>query len=116
MVKSVVKVATSVFNQAKFGPLMPFDPWTFLIKLAITLAIQYAFQAISGRKKPTLPSPAFSEENESRKVMVRSTVANRSVMYGATLTSGPILFADTSGTDNKYLHLIVPVSHTDYGY
>ena len=114
-VRAVAKVATSVINQVKFGPLT-FNPWSFVIKLAITLAIQYAFQAVSGRKKPTLPSPAFSEENESRKVMVRSTVANRSVMYGETLTSGPILFADTSGTDNKYLHLIVPASHTDYGY
>ncbi len=48
-VRAVAKVATSVINQVKFGPLT-FNPWSFVIKLAITLAIQYAFQAVSGRK------------------------------------------------------------------
>ena len=93
-----------------------FNPWTFIAKLAITLAIQSAFNTVAGKRRPTLPSPAFEEENETRKTMIRSTVANRSVMYGETLTSGPIIYADTSGTDNKFLHLIIPISHTDYGY
>ena len=102
-------------SPALAGPFS-FNPWTFIIKTVISMAIQYAFQRVSGRKKPTLPSPAFEEENETRKTMVRSTVANRSIMYGETMTSGPLVMAETSGTDNKYLHLVIPISHTDYGY
>ena len=114
-VKAVVSLVKNVANQVKFGPLT-FDPWTFIIKLAITLAIQYAFQKISGRKKPSLPSPAFEVENETSKTMVRSPVANRTIMYGETMTSGPIVYASTSGTDNKFLHLVIPVSLTDNAY
>ncbi len=118
VVKSVVQFGLKnvISDPSLAGIGFSFNPWTFVAKLAVTLAVQSAFNAVAGKRKPTLPSPAFEEENETRKTMVRSTVAHRSVMYGETLTSGPIIFADTSGTDNKYLHLVIPISHTDYGY
>ena len=118
VVKSVVQFGLKnvISDPSLAGIGFSFNPWTFIGKIAITLAIQSAFNTVAGKRRPTLPSPAFEEENETRKTMVRSTVAHRSVMYGETLTSGPIIFADTSGTDNKYLHLVIPISHTDYGY
>jgi len=108
VIKSVAMfgLKNTLMDPSLAGIGFSFNPWTFIAKLAITLAIQSAFNAVAGKRRPTLPSPAFEEENETRKTMIRSTVANRSVMYGETLTSGPIIFADTSGTDSKFLHLI----------
>lgn len=41
---------------------------------------------------------------------VRDPSATRKILYGTCRTGGTVVFADTSGVDNKYLHMIVAVA------
>ncbi len=43
--------------------------------------------------------------------MTRDPAAPRRVIYGETRVSGPIIFGCVSGTNNEYLHLVIPLAH-----
>ena len=43
-------------------------------------------------------------------VMIRSSVANRNIIYGETITSGPLVFGALSGSDNQYLHIVIALA------
>lgn len=43
----------------------------------------------------------------SRSVSVREPAAPRRILYGQIRMGGTIVFADTSGTNNEYLHLVI---------
>lgn len=50
------------------------------------------------------------QQMKGRGVMFRSPVAPRQVVYGEAVVSGPIVFAASSGEDNRYLHLVIPLA------
>lgn len=52
---------------------------------------------------PKPPAPTY----EDRKITVRDTSAPRQLIYGRVHTGGVIRHIEASGTDNKYLHMIV---------
>lgn len=47
---------------------------------------------------------------EDHSVMVRSSSAPASCVYGRTRMSGPIVFASTTGANKEYLHLVVALT------
>jgi len=64
--------------------------------------------ALGLNKRPKMP--AFTQAATDRQQMIRSAVANRQIVYGQCVVSGPIVFASSSGTDNLYLHLVIPLA------
>lgn len=64
--------------------------------------------ALGLNKRPK--SPAFTTAATDRQQMIRSAVATRQIVYGQCVVSGPIVFASSSGTDNLYLHLVIPLA------
>lgn len=52
---------------------------------------------------PKPPAPTY----ENRKITVRDTHSQRQIIYGRVHTGGVIRYIEASGTDNKYLHMIV---------
>jgi hypothetical protein len=54
---------------------------------------------------PTPPSP--SEYLSDRKNTVRAPASSRAVVYGSARVGGQIVYLESSGADDKYLHLIV---------
>lgn len=65
--------------------------------------------ALGLRKTPKAPS--FTAAAQDRQQMIRSPVATRAIVYGEAVVSGPIVFAASSGTNNTYLHIVVPLAH-----
>lgn len=59
-----------------------------------------------------LTQKANEQTVERPSQMVRSPKANRFIVYGETVLSGPLVFAATSGTNpvNQTLHLVVPLA------
>lgn len=52
----------------------------------------------------------FVAQAAGRDQVVRSSVANRSVVYGRAMVSGPLVFAASSGSSNATLHLVIPLA------
>lgn len=57
----------------------------------------------SGRRE----SPSFTSEARSRTQMIRASTEPRRAIYGSAPVSGVLVFADSTGDSNKYLHLVV---------
>ena len=57
--------------------------------------------------KLTQPSLDFSEEARAKSITVRDTLAPQRLIYGEDMISGPLLFANTSGTQNKDLFYLI---------
>lgn len=64
--------------------------------------------ALGLNKKPKLPK--FTAEAQDRQQMIRSAAATRLIVYGQCVTSGPIIYATSTGTENKFLHIVVPLA------
>lgn len=69
-----------------------------------------ALSSALGLNKPPKANN-FTAAAQDRQQMIRSAVATRQVVYGTAMMSGPIVFAASSGAENKYLHLVIPLAH-----
>jgi len=71
-----------------------------------TFAVSYGLQAWSMKeaRKRSL------EDVADRRVMIRSAVSPRRMIYGESLVSGPMIYAQVTGTDKEYLHAIVALA------
>ena len=56
------------------------------------------------------PKPSSTQQLSGRTVASRSAVASRKIAYGHVKTSGTIVFMESTGTDNKYLHQITTLA------
>lgn len=52
----------------------------------------------------------FTASAQGRDQVIRSSVANRTVVYGRAMVSGPLVFGSLAGESNKYLWLVIPVA------
>lgn len=66
--------------------------------------------ALSGgaEQSPTA-TPAFTAQAQQRTHVIRSAVANRALVYGRAMVSGPLVFAAAS-SDNQTLHLVIAIA------
>lgn len=84
-------------------------PWLvgLLVNIVVGYAIGYAVNYFFGKKAdPRVFSPKF-DDNQAQ---VRSAVESHKVVYGKSLTSGPLTFAATNGPGNLYMHIVVPLT------
>lgn len=84
-------------------------PWIIglLFDIVVGYAIGYAVNYFFGKKAdPRVFSPKF-EDNQAQ---VRSAVESHKIVYGKSLTSGPLTFAATNGPGNLYMHIVVPLT------
>jgi Putative phage tail protein len=65
--------------------------------------------ALAGR--PRAPAqPSFIAEASERTQLIRTAIGTRQIVYGEAATSGPLLFAASSGASKEFLHIVVPVA------
>jgi hypothetical protein len=81
----------------------------------VAAGISYAGSAILGSGKAKNQSPAATAGSttraaQDRRQMVRSTVEPRAIVYGLARVSGPLVYASSSGEDQRYLHLVIPLA------
>lgn len=98
--------ATAVFGAAMAGT------WFFTAAAAATsMVVGGALRnAIGGQGGGGGGSAGFTAQAQGRDQVVRSSVANRTVVYGRAMVSGPLVFAASSGSGNGVLHLVIPLA------
>lgn len=62
-----------------------------------------------GAEDAPTSSPSFTMQAQARTHVIRSTVANRTIVYGRAMVSGPLVFAAAS-EDNQTLHLVIAIA------
>jgi hypothetical protein len=87
------------------GSLSTFALATFGKSLAANLIIG----ALNKGKKPDL-----SRDAQDRKQSIRSSVSSRKFVYGRARVSGTLVYAGSTGNNNEYLHLVMPIHHGEF--
>jgi hypothetical protein len=54
--------------------------------------------------------PNFQSEAKDRQTVVRSSVEPRRIVYGLAAVSGPLAYAESTGSNNEFIHLIIPLA------
>lgn len=100
VVGAVVVAVAYNWGVAAFG--------TFIGALfAIAVAAVVANNTKPGKQQAL---PGFQAEAKDRQTMVRSSVEPRRVVYGRVAVSGPIIFAESTGSTNEFLHIVIPLA------
>lgn len=77
---------------------------------AASFAISAALGVVTSALAPKPSSLTTAEDLRGRTVMTRNSISSRKLAYGTVKTSGAIVFLETTGEDNKYLHLCVTLA------
>ena len=80
------------------------------ITTAAAIAIGVGAAAITQMAMPKVPGGSFANQAYSQQQMVRSPAEPRRGIYGRAMVSGPLVFAEETGTDHKYLHIVIPLA------
>lgn len=86
--------------------------WLFSNAAAAILtrvAISIAVSAIAGRAARRRAARSLAEQRANQTVMVRSSTEPRKIVYGSSVISGPLAFAETTGAGNSNLHIVIPL-------
>ena len=75
--------------------------------LAVNLARIGALALIA---KLTAPKLDFSDIATAKTITVRDPIAPQKFTYGRDMVSGPLIFANTAGTDNRDIYLLVALT------
>lgn len=62
-----------------------------------------------GAEDAPTSSPSFTAQAENRTHVIRSAVANRQIIYGRAMVSGPLVYA-VSDASNRNLHLVIALA------
>lgn len=106
MAAAVLAVAATVGMEAiAVGSLAGALTTTVFAKAAFSAGLSLLAGSLSdsGRRE----SPSFTSEARSRTQMIRASTEPRRAIYGSAPVSGVLVFADSTGDSNKYLHLVV---------
>jgi hypothetical protein len=89
----------------------------FVAQAFVAVATSYVLSAVSSYFAPKSKEStgsgsrgATTSSLRDRQVMVKSTIEPHSIVYGRAVISGPIVYATTTGTGNKLLHLVIALA------
>ena len=112
MPQIIVAAAASAAGGAVAGALgLTIGSIAYGVVSGLTAAVVgTALGSALGLNKPPKANK-FTAAAQDRQQMIRSAVATRQVVYGLAMMSGPIVFAASTGSENQYLHVVVPLAH-----
>lgn len=80
------------------------------INAALALAASAAYGSQQQAAAKRRARNAFNASLKDREVMIRSGVAPQRLVYGRDRISGPVVYAESTGTNSEYLHLVIALA------
>lgn len=80
------------------------------IASALVIGGTLAASAVQGQQARAKAKAAYNASQRDREVMIRSAVAPRRIILGRDRVSGPIIYAQSTGTKGEYLHLVIALA------
>jgi len=81
-----------------------------MAQVVANLVVGYAVTILASAFQKAKKFKYVQPEYDDNSIMVRTATAPRSVVYGRTVNSGPLVYVASSGADDEYLHMVVPVA------
>lgn len=106
----VVAAVVAAFNFIAAGVAVFFGSVGGIGAFLGKLALNFAISALVGKLNRPKSGSGYAAQTREQQVVVRSAIAARNLIYGRAVTSGPLLFAHTSGASKEYLHLVVALA------
>ena len=100
-------IAAVVAGEALTGAVIANAVFQSVLSFALSSIASSMFGKDTAPKQQEGP---FQSEASGRLQVIRSAVATRKLAYGEFMTSGPLVYAETTGSSNKILHLVIPVA------
>jgi len=110
LVKSAVATATkAIAKRGGIKGILTGGIKQFAISFIATAVFSYAYKKLAGKpKEPDLTG--FDSEITNRSTLIKSPISARQKVYGKVKKSGTLVYASTTGSDNKYLHLVIALA------
>ena len=89
---------------ASVGTAVAWAALTTVLQMAVYTAISYGLNRAFGKKAK---SPNFDSSGLQNTVTIRNSTAPRQIIYGEVRTGGVLVFAETSGTNNEFINLVI---------
>jgi hypothetical protein len=100
------KVRTSGLAAALAAAATIFTGGSASVAFATTFAVSYGF----GTYAQARARKQAAKDVVSRRDVIRSSSAPHRMIYGAVRTAGVLVYAEVTGTEKEYLHLVVAVA------
>jgi predicted phage tail protein len=68
------------------------------------------FTALAAVSQALAPKPRLGTQLSGQAVMTREPAQSRKLVYGKTRVGGNVVYLESSGTDNKYIYLVMTVA------
>ena len=99
-------IAKSIAKRGGIRGLFSAGLKQFAVSFIATAVFSFAYKKLAGKpKEPSLGG--FDSEVVNRSTLIKSPISSRQLVYGTVKKSGTLLYASTTGSDNKYLHLVI---------
>lgn len=85
-----------------------------IASVTVTLGLVGANMALARRQQRRAAAQqraAYNASLKDREVMIRSAIAPRRVVLGRDRISGPVIYAQSTGTKGEFLHLVIALAH-----
>lgn len=73
-----------------------------------TFAVNFALSAVGKALMPKPETPSYEPTDNT--LTVKSPIATRSIVYGRSRVGGTLVYLDTTGEENKYLHMVIALA------
>ncbi|MCF6267639.1 MAG: fibronectin type III domain-containing protein [Desulfuromusa sp.] len=95
-------VAGAVLSGAGYSATVNF------VVMAVASLASGALAASQARREAR--KAALTDEAQARQHIIRSSTSPRRLVYGEVLTSGTLVFVDSTGDDNQYCHMVIAMA------
>ena len=93
------------------GAVIAAGGYTAFINAGFTLFSTFAtFTALAAVSQALAPKPRLGSQLSGQSVMTREAAQSRKLVYGKTRVGGNVVYLESSGTDNKYIYLVMTVA------
>ena len=83
----------------------------FGLGVAGSLAASFAIGAgLSMVSRALMPTPSVGTQMSGTTTTVREPASTRTMVYGRARVGGSIVYLDSTGTDNEYMHMVIAVA------
>lgn len=109
MPQAIVVAAVSAAASTAFAVGAAWSWASFGVAFAKGLAVT-AFSGLLSKSGKQQSQPTYQAEARDRLQTIRSAVETRRIVYGQAMVSGPLVYAESTGGGNEYLHLVIALA------
>jgi hypothetical protein len=110
-IAAAVTTALEIGAELVLGDLV-LSKVTFML-VSQTFAKHIVINALTGALNKGR-QPNLNQDAQQRKQTIRSSIASRRFIYGRARVSGTLSYAGSTGDNNEYLHMVIPVHHGEF--